>query len=715
MAKILVVEDESIVAWDIKETLEKLGHTVVDLVGSGTEAICSAVTASPDLVLMDIRLSGDMDGITAGNEIYLQFKIPVVYLTAHADEFTLDRAIKTNPFGYIIKPFQAQSLNSTIQIALQRHQLEVSAYMTKVCLENALNINSIGSGVIATDRQGIVTFMNPIAENITGWYSQVAIGKDISQIFRLIWETDSTEIENPSSRAMRSNAPIKSPEFCWLVAKDGTTIPIADVATPIVKPNGEIVGSIVIFQDNTKRLSTQMDLRERNQDLEFFQLNLSSQLQAKTVEYQQAIACIQVLDLVLDRVRTFKTERELLQMAISQFSIAIDANYAWIALHDSQSATAKISCEYINPERLHPISKIDKEIDTLLYSRFYNHLFTGESWIAPPVEIIPQLYLDLLTPTTQLSIFPLSIGATANRSLQQSDLMTGEIGILTTGKPLWTTAKTSPISQTLSCAVKLFYQIHTESISISLEWLDNLKDDLLTSIADLRRDLTVNAHAIQQIQSLDREPEDLATVLARQSLHQELAVNLATLQSEWQRQFRLIDMLIDIRRNGAIAQRLNLSDLLFYKWAIDVIKNCSEIATQFELKFSYCITDRLPQILLCPFPAIELIVVELCHQACKYTPRNCPMILDIEIRADRLEFSIIGLEIEIPIWNLEAIFFCFTKEALDLSLRSNCPSLGLALVHQLLVDLDSTIGVASDNNSTRVILSIPILVPDRSN
>ena len=203
MSKILVVEDEIIVAWDIKETLEKLGHTVVDLVVSGAEAIETAATDRPDLVLMDIRLEGEIDGIVAGNAIYQHLKIPVVYLTAHADEFTLERAIKTSPFGYIVKPFQSRSLQSTIRVALQRHQLEISAYMAQKCLENTLNINSIGSGVIATDRQGLVTFMNPIAEDLTGWQSSAAIGIEIERIFCLVWESDGTQIENPSARAMR--------------------------------------------------------------------------------------------------------------------------------------------------------------------------------------------------------------------------------------------------------------------------------------------------------------------------------------------------------------------------------------------------------------------------------------------------------------------------------------------------------------------------------
>ncbi len=726
MAKILVVEDEIIVAWDIKETLEKLGHTVVDLVVSGSEALAAAADDRPDLVLMDIRLEGEMDGIAAGGELYHQFNIPVVYLTAHADELTLARATKTDPFGYVTKPFQLQSLQSTIKVALQRHQVETASRQRQANLADTLK--SIGSGIITTDRQGLVTFLNPIAEYLTGWHSEAAIGQDIGRVFRLIWETDGTEIENPSARAMRLKQSITSSERCWLVAKDGIEIPIADTATPIFQPNGEIVGSIVIFKDNTLQLSAEMDLWERNQDLEFFQIELVAQLEVKTAEYRQAIACMQVLDLVLDRIHTVKTERELLQLALAQFSMEIDADYTWIALHDSQAATATISGEYINRERLHPASKIDKEIDMLRSPQFYERLFAGNSWVAPSVEILPQLYLDLLTPTTQIAIFPIAIDDSADRRFPQLNSIAGEVGILTTGKPLWTTAKTSPISQLLSFAIKLFRQARTKSIvpgesqidnasaiSISSDWLDNLKDDFLSAIAEAHQDLSVNIQMFQQqIQSLERETEDLAIVLHDRAIHRELDINLASLQSEWQRQLQLIDIFIDIRANGTVAQMQSFSDLLFCKWAVDIAKNCGSIATRSKLNFSERIPNLLPPILFCPFPAIAPIVIELFYHACKYTPLDCPIILDIDLRSDRLAVSIISLEIEIPIWELETIFCCFTKNTPDLSLPADRPNLGLALVQKLLLELGGKIEAASDRVSTRIILSIPILQPDRS-
>jgi PAS domain S-box-containing protein len=493
MAKILIVEDETIVAWDIKETLEKLGHEVVDLAVSGTAAILAATHKDPDLVLMDIRLAEDMDGITAGNEIYQRLKIPVVYLSAHADELTLARAIKTAPFGYIVKPFQPQTLESTIQVACQRHQVETSGQMAQASLGYILD--NIGSGIIVTDRQGLVTFINPIAQTLTGWNSAETVGVEINQVFCLISAANGIAIENPSSRSMRLQSPVKSPDGCWLRSKDSVVFPISDTAVPILEADGKVIGSILIFQNNSQQLSIQMDLQERNQDLELFQLRLISRLQDKNAEYDQAIACLQVCDLILDRVTTAQTETELLQSALEYVGKAISADYCWITLHDRQTNTATICCEYIDQDRpISPTSKLGNQIDLHFYHQFYNHLVTGKSWIDPPPEITPLTYLDLSTPSDLVSIFPLASDFTSYEDLAvqpsnapqpQSNLdIIGEVGIITTGRQPWMLGQTSPIAQILGGAIKLFRQNRhsfdpaTECLQLLKEWLDDEWQDL---------------------------------------------------------------------------------------------------------------------------------------------------------------------------------------------------------------------------------------------
>jgi CheY-like chemotaxis protein len=116
--KILIVEDEAIIALDIQYTLENLGYRVPAVVSSGEESIEKASEIHPDLVLMDIKLSGDMDGISAAEQIYNRFRIPVVYLTAYSDEKMLEGIRRIMLFGYISKPFDETILKSTIEHAL---------------------------------------------------------------------------------------------------------------------------------------------------------------------------------------------------------------------------------------------------------------------------------------------------------------------------------------------------------------------------------------------------------------------------------------------------------------------------------------------------------------------------------------------------------------------------------------------------------------------
>jgi class 3 adenylate cyclase/CheY-like chemotaxis protein len=123
-AHILIAEDETIIAMDIKATLEKIGYKVLDIVPSGEKVLENVYKEKPDLILMDISLSGKMDGIQAAKIVNDKYNIPVVYLTALADDETLERARVTSPFGYILKPFDERILHTTIEIALYKHKVD---------------------------------------------------------------------------------------------------------------------------------------------------------------------------------------------------------------------------------------------------------------------------------------------------------------------------------------------------------------------------------------------------------------------------------------------------------------------------------------------------------------------------------------------------------------------------------------------------------------
>lgn len=121
--KVLVVEDEKIVALEIKSRLKKLGYLVPSVASTGEEAISRTEAFLPDLVLMDIMLKGSVDGIEAARQIREKMDIPIIYLTAYADSETLERAKVTAPYGYILKPFEENDLRTSIEIALFNHQL----------------------------------------------------------------------------------------------------------------------------------------------------------------------------------------------------------------------------------------------------------------------------------------------------------------------------------------------------------------------------------------------------------------------------------------------------------------------------------------------------------------------------------------------------------------------------------------------------------------
>jgi CheY-like chemotaxis protein len=136
--KIMIVEDELIVAENLAQNLQRLGYQVSAVVDSGEDAIQTALAIHPDIVLMDIMLLGEIDGIEAASQIYLQLKIPVIYMTAYADQNILERAKKTEPYGYLVKPFKPQDIQTTIEIAFYRYQVE-----KKIALYHKSKLNEL--------------------------------------------------------------------------------------------------------------------------------------------------------------------------------------------------------------------------------------------------------------------------------------------------------------------------------------------------------------------------------------------------------------------------------------------------------------------------------------------------------------------------------------------------------------------------------------------
>jgi PAS domain S-box-containing protein len=258
-AQILVVEDESITAKAIQRRLTGMGYAVPAVTASGEDAIRKAATTRPDLVLMDIVLKGAMDGVEAADYIRRHFNIPVVYLTAYADEQTLERAKLSEPFGYILKPFEEKELYTTIEMALYKHRMERKLHASERWL--ATTLRSIGDAVITTDANGAITFMNPMAEALTGWRREEGLGRHWTVIFKIVDHTTRTLVDDPVMQTLREGVAVGLTDHL-LSAKDGTETPIDDSAAPIRDDQGHPTGVVVVFRDISERRRAEEE-RER--------------------------------------------------------------------------------------------------------------------------------------------------------------------------------------------------------------------------------------------------------------------------------------------------------------------------------------------------------------------------------------------------------------------------------------------------------------------
>ena len=309
-AKILVVEDERVVALSIQNRLESLGYSVTANVISAEAAIAGIPQNPPDLVLMDIRLKGKIDGIEAAAQMRQQFQLPVVYLTAYNDQETLERAKLTEPYGYLLKPFESKDLATTIEVALYKHKMEQQLREREQWL--ATTLKSIGDAVITTDPQRAITFMNPVAEALTKWTQQDALGQDLNQIFLTINETTREAIPNPVTVSLEQGTTVSLENHTLLINKEGKEIPIDDSAAPIKNDSEQILGAVLVFHDVIEQRQIQALLKQTNADLEQRVAESTAQLRQQNQQLEAEIARRQQLEEEL-RVALAR-ERELSQL-----------------------------------------------------------------------------------------------------------------------------------------------------------------------------------------------------------------------------------------------------------------------------------------------------------------------------------------------------------------------------------------------------------------
>ncbi|OGD38854.1 MAG: histidine kinase [Candidatus Aminicenantes bacterium RBG_19FT_COMBO_58_17] len=240
--RILIVEDESLVARDIENMAVSQGYEVCGIASTGDQSIEMAAQFQPDLVLMDVIIKGSLDGISTAEKIWDSYRIPIIYVTAYADEHTLKRAKITEAFGYILKPFDERELKIAIEMAYYKSRMGTKLREREEWLSALLK--SIGDGVIATDKSGTITFMNPLAERLTAWHQEEALRQPLREVFRTVVSRDGDE-----------------PEIV-LWARNGKKFSIEETNMPMSDGRNNSSGHVLVFRDISARKSAEKELKE---------------------------------------------------------------------------------------------------------------------------------------------------------------------------------------------------------------------------------------------------------------------------------------------------------------------------------------------------------------------------------------------------------------------------------------------------------------------
>jgi PAS domain S-box-containing protein len=258
--KILVVEDEGIIAEDLSERLRSLGYTVMGIADTGEKAVAMATELRPDFILMDIRLKGKMDGIEAARIIADKLAVPFIFMTAHADDPTLQKAKLVRPTGYLLKPVDNNAqIRSAIEIGLYRFAREKKLRESEQWLNTTLK--SMDNGVIATDGSCNVVFMNPAACMLTGISAQQASGTYIDRVFDVRDFNTEKKIAGIFERALADDSYRTNKGSAILRSRDGYEIPVDYIASPIRDDEGHRSGILVVFNDISDKIKVEEALQ----------------------------------------------------------------------------------------------------------------------------------------------------------------------------------------------------------------------------------------------------------------------------------------------------------------------------------------------------------------------------------------------------------------------------------------------------------------------
>jgi PAS domain S-box-containing protein len=247
-AKLLIVEDEPIVALDLQQEVEQLGCEVVGLAESADEALVAAEICRPDLALMDVRIVGSMDGIQTARLLRTAYDVPVIFLTSYSDDATIGRAEKEMPYGYLTKPFKSRELKASLRVAL--HKAQADAADRADYHELAATVGGVAAGLLSVSLDGTIRYMNRAAEGLTGCSPDHAKGKDLNEILSL-----SDGLGRPVSKLIPLQGAETLDEFGWTLTRVGGETMLVDLSVVVLADGaGEATGYVVTLRDAAERM-----------------------------------------------------------------------------------------------------------------------------------------------------------------------------------------------------------------------------------------------------------------------------------------------------------------------------------------------------------------------------------------------------------------------------------------------------------------------------
>jgi PAS domain S-box-containing protein len=251
-AKVLIVEDDPMLALDLRHEVEGLGFEVMGMAESADEAILASMGNIPDLALMDIQIDGSMDGIQTAQILQKDHRVPVVFLTSCCDDATISRAAQAMPYGYLVKPYKLQDLKASIHTALNKAMIDAARESDQMAVSNA--IKSLSEAVVALSLDRKIQYMNDTAEKMAGCRLEEAKGKSFSDVLDIV---DSRKHSLQSLNDATNTTQVD--EFaCSLTKKDRTQVMVDYSSTATTDQSGRRTGYVVTLKEAAQRLRSQV-------------------------------------------------------------------------------------------------------------------------------------------------------------------------------------------------------------------------------------------------------------------------------------------------------------------------------------------------------------------------------------------------------------------------------------------------------------------------